>query len=214
MKLQLKENFEINKETRHTYMSVRPVNGGMGSAFVSFVDTQVRAYPHGGSEFEEFDSLAEAHDYLLRVGSESPFYDADELQAAAESEGPATEDDAEACREHRASLHRIQVVDDLMNMCRCVQVPVVLPAPRPCAVDRLEAAGYFAQPVTGLLWLRHDTAPGIAVEYIGTRQARAGIDSPHLRIKGDCCDGLNAALESLLSKPVGAVTVAAILGVA
>ena len=92
--------------------------------------------------------------------------------------------------------------------------PVAPPAPRLCAVDRLEAAGYYAKPMVGLLLFRHESRPTIDVEYIGTRCARAGIDSPHLRIKGDTVDGLNAALESLLSKPVGAVTVAQILGVA
>lgn len=92
-------------------------------------------------------------------------------------------------------------------------VAPVTPAPRPCAVDRLEAAGYKLQAHTGTpTFVKPNSRIQVVVGRVGDayRCSTAGdISKP-----GDPCPGLNAALESLLSKPVGAVTVAQILGVA
>jgi len=188
-------------------------------------DGKFEAYPHGDSAYEEFDSLAEAHDYLLRVGSESPLRDVTfEPFTIAEGEGPALDEDAEACRAHRASLRRIQVVDAPVNMCRCVQTYIEPLAPRSCAVDRLEAAGYTLQVNQDFRRIeakRKDSVTVFMTNVLGNGRWDAWIDGAlpgltmnALFIKGDESPGLNAALESLLSKPVGAVTVAQILGVA
>lgn len=92
-------------------------------------------------------------------------------------------------------------------------VAPVAPAPRLCAVDRLEAAGYVTKICDG--WIAfYSTSHGMTVSIKPTRRAGYFQAKGALGTTGDESPGLNAALESLLAKPVGAVTVAQILGVA
>jgi hypothetical protein len=42
-------------------------------AYAKLVNNKVYAYPNGDQEDFEFDSIEEAHAYLLSVGSESPW---------------------------------------------------------------------------------------------------------------------------------------------
>lgn len=104
-------------------------------------------------------------------------------------------------------------------------VAPVAPAPRLCAVDRLEAAGYELHVDEDERCIKavHPDRPFHGLRFknkIGSRKWTAWIDwqasSEDLSVyaRGDESPGLNAALESLLSKHVGAVTVAQILGVA
>ena len=104
--------------------------------------------------------------------------------------------------------------------------PVAPPAPRLCAVDRLEAAGYELHVDDDERCIKavHPDRPFRGLRFknkIGGRKWTAWVDwqasSEDLSVyarSDDESPGLNAALESLLSKPVGAVTVAQILGVA
>ena len=42
-------------------------------AYAQFTDGKVYVYPYGSSKCFEFNSLAEAHAYLLKVSSQSPW---------------------------------------------------------------------------------------------------------------------------------------------
>jgi hypothetical protein len=141
-----------------------------------------------------------------------------ELQSAAEGEGPSIDEDAEA---PPVTLPDLTDPSDWERLQKCVddwyagRIPCTIeaPAPRPCAVDRLEAAGYKLRAVGNVpMFINSSTRIRVCIgggidHYMAS--ALGGVDA-----RGDESPGLNAALESLLSKPVGAVTVAQILGVA
>jgi hypothetical protein len=211
--LKLKEGFKIAPET--VWASQRVVRSVDGQVFATWASNGlINVLPRSGVLGCACSSVKFAHEYLLACDSESPWRevaDADELTAAAEGEGPAIEEDAETCRAHRASLHRIQVADAPMNMCRCVQVPIEPPAPRLCATDRLEAAGFIARLCDERVAFYSPAYRGLTVHIKPTRLA-GHFRAEMLSATGDESPGLNAALESLLSKTVGAVTVAQILG--
>ena len=80
MQLQLKEGWEIGKrfKLKEAWEDplpdwVYPASKNWESAYAQFVDNKVYVYPHGEYDHFEFDSIKDAHAYLISVGSESPW---------------------------------------------------------------------------------------------------------------------------------------------
>jgi len=42
-------------------------------SYAQFVNNKIYVYPHGNHDDFEFDTIKEAHEYLISVGSESPW---------------------------------------------------------------------------------------------------------------------------------------------
>ena len=72
--LKLRKGFKRLEATPRPSWSAVPNGGHFGDAFVD-IDENGKAYafPHGGFDCEEFDTIDEAHAYLIERGSESPF---------------------------------------------------------------------------------------------------------------------------------------------
>ena len=76
MKLKLRDGWEIGK-TDKCYKPecdwVYLAGENWESAYAQFMDEKVYVYPNGEREDFEFDSIEDAHAYLISVGSESPW---------------------------------------------------------------------------------------------------------------------------------------------
>jgi hypothetical protein len=76
--LKLREGWQIGKMNGCPKGSGEWVGADFGGAsweyaYAQLVNNRVYAYPDGDQEDFEFDTIEEAHAYLLSVGSESPW---------------------------------------------------------------------------------------------------------------------------------------------
>ena len=77
--LRIKSGWTIGKNGNYNSKSfdwIFKVGEDWQYAYVLLVDSKIIAYPHGLNSFPdhfEFNSIEEAHAYLLSVGSESPW---------------------------------------------------------------------------------------------------------------------------------------------
>lgn len=185
--LRLKDGFKISPET--VWATQRVVRDGDGQVFATWTSNgMVNVLPRNGILGCACSNAELAHEYLLDCGSESPWVDVLTAEEMADAELTAA-----AEGEGTAAVEP--------------------PAPRLCALDRLIVAGFVTRLCDERVALYSPAFRGITVSVKPTRLVgyfRAELFST----AGDEVEGLNAALESLLSKPVGAVTVAQILGVA
>ena len=78
MKLKLRDGWKIGKmnncyEGSGEWVYLDLQDASWEYAYAQFVNNKLYVYPNGDEEDFEFDSIEEAHAYLLSVGSESPW---------------------------------------------------------------------------------------------------------------------------------------------